>query len=174
VPEPRAIAGGGFAQDDVIRALFARHRINDRFGAAEPSPSSLTVRPSNPACQRRREVDPQHFRIFEKEPSSYHARAANGNPSSVNWFFCKLLELRLGFVLVDLTGPLRSAKARRPYRGCVGPPIGIKRFERVVNFSADAEQLNRLTDDLLDRKRRTAAGIAIHLCQHQPVMPIRR
>ena len=41
-------------------------------------------------------------------------------------------------------------------------PIRIERLKRVI-LLADANEFHRLPDHLLDRERRTAAGIAIHL-----------
>ena len=49
----------------------------------------------------------------------------------------------------------------------LGNTVGIKRFDRVVLF-ADADKLDRLADDLLDREGSTAAGVAVHLGQHDP------
>ena len=43
--------------------------------------------------------------------------------------------------------------------------IRMERFERVV-FLAYADELNRLTCDLADRKRRATARIAVHFCEH--------
>src|SRR5213075_2853703 len=56
----------------------------------------------------------------------------------------------------------------------LGHAIRIKRFERVVTL-ANADKLHRLPGDLLDRKRRAATRITVHLCQnhsrdsHEPV-----
>ena len=46
----------------------------------------------------------------------------------------------------------------------MGDAVGIERFDRVVFFT-DADELHRLADDLLDRKCRTAAGVAVHFGQ---------
>ena len=43
--------------------------------------------------------------------------------------------------------------------------VGMERLERIV-FFADADELDRLPGDLADRERRAAAGVAVHLGEH--------
>ena len=74
--------------------------------------------------------------------------------------------MRFRIRLIDLVLNLFDQRQHIAHaKDALGHAIGIKRLERVV-LLANADELYRLTSDLLDRQRRPATRIAVHLGQY--------
>ena len=151
--------------DDVILALRLRHRIDDRLGLLQ-----LAFHLGGHFRRQLRHHAAEHIprqqfkdalqradlfylsqliaEIFERERIARQLLFQRR----------RLVFIHLGLDFFDQRQHVAHAQNARD------DAIRIKRIERIVLF-ADADKLDRLADDCLDRERRAAARIAIHLGQ---------
>ena len=164
---PRDAGAARSVEDLRPPALLRRHGQHDRLHVPDPLRIHLRPRPASSASRRG-----SSSACSPAGPSSGSARSPRGNPRGRT-------RPRRAPSFPAAPSPLRrsSAGPSRPARRCrpicrIRPAIrSASKAVRSSGRSPDADELHRHAQHAVDRQGGAAAGVAVHLRQHDAVDP---